>query len=129
MTAALSAIESAGYAVLSAPGAVSAAVYQHAPKDSAYPIVILGDFDDIVPIGRASDPDRRMTMGIVALTEGEERAPCAALVEEIMQALDGAIVSQSGWTIEFSFQQSSVNLAEDGLGYVGLVQFQVLALG
>lgn len=125
----VAAIGAALYAALSAPGVVSVPVYQHAPENSAMPVVIIGDIEDVAAIGRAGDDDRRAVISLITLTEGESRAECITLMGEQTAALDGAQFSQSGWTIETSFLRGSVTLAEDGLGYIGLAQFQVLALG
>lgn len=116
------------FEALSAPGAVSATVYEHAPQDAPYPMVIIGDTADMLPVARAGDDDRIGRVSIIVLTEGEERLPCVQLIDQIEAALDGKSLLGDGWRICPSADGSAAMLAEDGLGYAGLVRFAVFAL-
>jgi hypothetical protein len=126
---AVSSVEKAVFGALSSGGAVSATVYSHAPENAAYPLVIIGDIEAVRPIGRADDADRRMLLTVLALTQGEERKPCTAMLGQVEAALNGKTLTEGTWSITLMLDQVSATLAEDGQGYVGLAQFSVLALG
>lgn len=128
MTDAISTVEKAAYLALAAAGVVGAPVYSHAPQDTPMPMVIVGDIENVQPVGRADDPDRRMTLSVLVLTEGEERAPCAALLGQVDAALGGKTLTQGTWSVSLTLDSASAMLDEEGLGYVGLAQFSVLAL-
>jgi hypothetical protein len=131
VTNAISATESAVYAALTAGGTgiTGASVYQHVPEDTAPPVVIIGDIDNVTPIGKPGDPDRRVPLTIVVITEGEERVPCSDLLGQVETILDGAeLTTVDGWTIAPTLQRSTAALSEDGAGYIGLALFEVLAL-
>lgn len=107
-------------------------VYQHAPRNAAYPLVIVGDVDGALPIGRAGDPDMTMTVSVLVLTQDEERGPCVEIVDQVITALDGVTVSGTGdavgWKAHFAVSAGSATIAEDGQGYVGAVQFAATVL-
>ena len=129
----VSAIEAADLAAYQALAAASwpisgVGVFQHAPKNAPYPVVVVGDIDGALPIGRAGDPDMTMNVSVIALTMGEERGPCAALVGAVIAALDGQTITTPGWTVDFSMIAGSSALADDGLGYTGAVMFAATAL-
>lgn len=109
-------------------GVTGAAVYGHAPMNSAYPMVVVGDTDAVRPLTIDEDPDRRMTITVLVLTEGEEKAPCVALLAQVEAALGGRTLIDGNWSVALTLDSASATLAEDGLGYVGLAQFSVLAL-
>lgn len=126
---AINAVEQAFFTELSVPGAVpGATVLQHAVSGSDYPIVLIGDIDTVQPIARSYDPDRSMRVSILVLTEGEERKPCLDLIELVTATLNGRGLTVASWTITPSFEFADARLADDGAGYVGLVQFTVFAL-
>ena len=103
-------------------------VHSHVPENSPYPMIIVGDIEDLAPIGRDDDPDRRGQLTVISLTDGEERKPCADMVAKVEGALAGKTLASGGWIIRLSLVRTTVTLAEDGLGYVGLAQFGVIAL-
>lgn len=123
---ALSATEVAIFRALDA-GISGAAVFQHAPEDTEPPVVIVGDIDKATPIGASDDPDRRIPLTIVVITEGEQRRPCLLLIGQVEKILSGATLSAGGFTIRPCFDNSTAVLAEDGASYVGLCLFEVLA--
>lgn len=126
MTDAKSAVEAAAYAALSA-GVTLAPVWQHAPQDVPPPVVIIGDMDD-EPIGTKDDPDRRVSVSILTVVEGEERRPVFAIQAEITAALDGKTLTSGPWSLRFSAEASDAALLGDGSTYLGTSRFLVMAL-
>lgn len=126
---AISATDKAVFARLSA-GITGASVFQHVPQDTPVGagLVIIGEMDDAMPLGSKGDRDREIPLTIIVLTEGEERAPCAAIAAKVEQLLGDATLIVPGWNIRPAFVQSSVSRAEEFEGYVGLVLFRVMAL-
>ena len=90
-------------------------------------IVMIGEMRS-QPLGAKDDPDRRITVTIVALTSAEERAPALALMEQIETALDQSRFAAGGWKFGGTFIDDEAALAEDGTSYVGSVVFEFLAL-
>ncbi|MBY0583268.1 MAG: DUF3168 domain-containing protein [Sphingomonas sp.] len=130
MANAIQAVETAVFAALSA--AITAApVYQHPPENAPWPLVIVGDIDGATPIGfdDDDDDDRIVPLQIAVVTEGRERAPCIALVGQVVSALRNNILIEAGFTIRALLESETVNNTDDGKGYVGIVQFRVFALG
>jgi hypothetical protein len=105
-----------------------AAVYQDAPANAAYPVVILGDMKSFRLQTKGSSPDRRVTISIVTLVEAEERAPLLDLQEQIEDALDGQSFAPDGWTLGVEFDDDDAVLGDDGVTYSGISSFSVLAL-
>lgn len=128
MNAAPTAIVKALYSALSTPGAVSASVHQHAPANTAYPMVIIGEIADLRPLGRAGDQDREARVSIIVLTQGEQIKPCTDLLGQVDAALDGKSLSVAGWIVSPMDSVATASLAEDGLGYNGVVVVKVFAL-
>lgn len=122
------AMSAATYARLSAPAAVSADVFTHALEGTPFPVVIIGAIEDVQPVARADDPDRRGTVTIIVMTEGEEREPCSAIMDQIHTALNGETVTVGPWHVTFYFETSSAGLDETGAGYVGETRFTAIAL-
>lgn len=117
------------YDALSGSGGVTqAAVYSHAPEDAAFPMVIVADISGMQPLVAGGDPDCRLTLTILTLTEAEEKFSCLARQAEINAALNGKILSVTGWQIAPSLDAQSTVLDEEGLGYVGTNEFSVIAL-
>jgi len=127
---AIAAADLAAYEALAAIGwpVAGVHVYQHAPKNAPYPVVVVGDIDGAQPIGRAGDPDMTMNVSVLALTMGEERWPCAAILGTCVAALDGQTIAVPGWAVSFALVAGSAVLAEDGLGYTGAAMFAATAL-
>ena len=123
---ALSATEAAIFRALDA-GIAGATVFQHAPENTQPPVVIVGDIDKATPIGASDDPDRRIPLTIVVITEGEQRRPCTVLLGQVEKILSGARLAAGGFTIRPCFDNSTAVLAEDGASYVGLCLFEILA--
>jgi len=130
VSSAIEAVDLAAYTALAATSWPLAGVnvYQHAPRDADYPVVTVGDIDGALPIGRAGDPDMTMNVSIIALTLGEERAPCSSILGAAVAALDGATVAVTGWSVSFALIAGSSVLADDGLGYTGGATFTATAL-
>ncbi|HEX7852322.1 MAG TPA: hypothetical protein VF503_01340 [Sphingobium sp.] len=128
MIDAVEAISAAAYVALSAPDAMSVSIFTHPPQDTPAPLGIIGNVEDVVPIGRAGDPDRRGTVEILFITEGEEREPCTALMGECNAALNDRTIAIDGWNVAFYFSTSSAQLDESGLGYLGGIKFAAIAL-
>lgn len=105
-----------------------AAVYQDAPADAAYPVVIVGDMKSFRLQTKGASDDRRVTISIIALVEAEERAPLLKLQEQIEEALDGQSLESEGWTLGIEFDDDDAVLGEDGVTYSGISSFSVLAL-
>jgi hypothetical protein len=127
MSKAKSVVEAAIFDALSKT-VKDASVYQDAPPDAAYPVVIVGDMKSFrLPTKGASD-DRRVTISIIALVEAEERAPLLKLQEQIEEALDGQSLEFDGWTLGIEFDDDDAVLGEDGVTYSGISSFSVLAL-
>ncbi len=106
-----------------------AAVYQDAPEDEPFPLVIIGDLKSAKIDTKGNDGDRLVTVAIVTLVEAQERAPLLTLQEQIEDALDGqTITTADGWTLGFTFDDDDAVLSEDGATYSGVTTFRVLAL-
>lgn len=115
------------YATLSpAFDASEAGVFEDVPPDEPLPIILLGDIES-EPFARSDDPDRRITLTLVTLTEGDERAPCAALQAKAEGLLVGRSFAQNGWALHVSLGSSDTALTEDGTGYVGTSILNILA--
>ncbi len=125
MTSATAACEIATFETLDA-GIEDAPVYQDVPDDAPLPVVIIGDLLS-VPFAGADDPDRRITLTIAVLTDGDERAPCSDLLDQVEALLAGKSLKHDGWDLHFSLVSCAAELAEDGSGYLGTAIFQVLA--
>ncbi|MDF0489207.1 DUF3168 domain-containing protein [Sphingomonas sp. H39-1-10] len=125
MTSATAATEILAYEQLSA-GIASAAVYQDVPDDAPLPLVIIGDLES-VPFAGSDDPDRRITLTLVVLTEGDERAPCTDLQEQIEAILPGRSFTVGEWNLHVSLESSDAALSDDGSGYVGTTILTILA--
>ena len=127
MSKAKAVVQAAIYDALS--GAVKGAkVYQDAPADAAYPVVILGDMKSFSLGTKGSSDDRRVTISIISLVEAEESAPLLSLQEQIEEALDGQSLEVDGWTLGIVFDDDDAVLGEDGVTYSGISSFSVLAL-
>lgn len=124
MTDALNAAEAAIYDALSdIPG-----IFQHPPQDQPLPITIIGDMDNAVPIAGPSDPDRRILLTIVCLTEGEERKPCLERMAMVTSRLREQSFAAEGFTVTAQLISKSAAIEENGAGYNGIIQFMVFAL-
>ncbi|MCH4894006.1 DUF3168 domain-containing protein [Sphingomonas sp. SFZ2018-12] len=126
MPDAINATEKAAFDRLDAQ-ITGAGVYQHAPNNAAPPVVIIGDID-ASPIGAKDDPDRRIAMIVVVVTEGQQRKPCSDLVAQVEQAIDGVTMTVDGYSIELTVESSQVVLSGDAETYVGTVNFTGFAL-
>lgn len=125
---AFNAIEAAAYQVLST-GIVGATVTQHASEDLQLPLVIIGDMEGGQKIGgKGRSLTRGVPVSIIVLTEGEERKPCSALIGRVEALLDDTSVQVGRFSVTFYLERSASVLAEEGHGYVGLVQFNVFAI-
>lgn len=124
------ALDAAVYPHLSAAGVLEAPVYQNAPppQEVAYPLVLLGEIDELAPLTIADDPDREGSYAVLVMTDSEERASCLRLTGQIAEALSGRTLRVENWSITFDLTGTSVTLAGDGLGYNGVVTFHVIAL-
>lgn len=131
MISATDALEQATYDLLT--GATGgrriegAKVYQHVPEDTPPPVVIIGDMEE-EPLGAKKDPDRKISLSIATVTNGEERQPILAIQWQVENLLDSAEVSVEGWTLSFTYLSASANLTGEGDGYVGFSLFEVFAL-
>jgi hypothetical protein len=125
VTKASGAVEAETYTVLSS-GVTGAAVFQDVPDDQPLPVVIIGDLLS-VPFAGSNDPDRRITLTIHVLVEGDERAPCIDLQEQIEALLAGVTIATEEWNLHYSVASSAAELAEDGSGYVGTTILSILA--
>lgn len=125
MTSATAAVETNSYVVLNS-GIKRASVFQDVPDDQPLPVVIIGDMLS-VPFGRADDPDRRVTLTIIVLTEGDERRPCSEIQDQIEALLAGTSFKQPGWNLHYSIASSAAELAGDGSGYIGTTILTILA--
>ncbi|MDX3908421.1 MAG: DUF3168 domain-containing protein [Sphingobium sp.] len=126
MVSASDAVEKASYATLSAGGDIGAPVFQHVPEDTDPPVIIIGDIE-ATPIGGKDDPDRRVALTVITVTEAEERKPLLDLMNAVETRLDGARLQENGWKLSFTFVGSSAVLTPEGDGYVGESRFEILA--
>lgn len=126
MTSATAATEILAYEQLSA-GITAAPVYQDVPDDAPLPLIIIGDMES-APFAGSNDPDRRITLTLVVLTEGDERAPCTDLQEQIEAILPGrSFVVGEEWNLHVSLESSDAALTDDGSGYAGTTILTILA--
>lgn len=107
-------------------GITGAAVFQDVPDDQPLPVVIIGDLLS-VPFAGADDPDRRITLTIIVLVEGDERGPCTDLQDQIEALLAGVSIETAEWNLHYSVASSAAELADDGSGYVGTTILSILA--
>ncbi|KQO51407.1 tail completion protein gp17 [Sphingomonas sp. Leaf257] len=125
MTSATAAVEATSYDVLHL-GITGAPVFQDVPDDQPLPVVIIGEMLS-APYGRANDPDRRITLTIIVLTEGDERRPCSDIQDQIEALLAGKSFKRLGWNFHYSIASSAAELAGDGSGYIGTTILTILA--
>ena len=118
-------VEANTFAVLDA-GITGASVFQDVPDDQPLPVVIIGDLLS-VPFAGADDPDRRITLTILVLVEGDERRPCTDLQDQIEELLAGVSFQAADWDLHYSLVSSAAELAEDGSGYLGTTILTILA--
>lgn len=127
MTSAASAIEATAFTALSA-GVTLAPVYQHVPQDTPRPVVIIGDIE-LEPLGgKGDDGDRRGTLSIISVFEGEARKPMLDMQAEIEVALNVLSNTSGGWSVNFTLAGEDATMSETGEQYVGLSRFAVIAL-
>lgn len=127
MSNAKAVVEAAVYDTLSR-AVTNAVVYQDAPDNAPLPIVVIGDMKSSRLPGKATSPDRTVTVSIVTLIEAQERAPLLAIMDEIETALDGESFTPDGWTLAAAFDDDEAMLADDGSTYSGISSFTFLAL-
>lgn len=125
MTSAVEAVELLAFRELDA-AVVGATVYQDVPDTAPPPLVIIGDVES-TPFAGADDPDRRVTLTIIVITEGDERAPCTALQQQIEAILAGNSFLIGAWNLHVSLERSDAALSDDGSGYVGTTVLPILA--
>ncbi|GAA4218632.1 hypothetical protein GCM10022253_19460 [Sphingomonas endophytica] len=107
-------------------GVNGAAVFQDVPDDAPPPLVIIGDIES-APFAGADDPDRRITLTLIVITEGDERAPCVDLQEQVEAILAGRSFRVDEWNLHVALESSDAVLSEDGTGYVGTTILTLLA--
>ena len=127
MSNAKAVVEAALYDALS-QALTGAVVYQDAPDNAPLPIVVIGDMKSSRLPGKASTPDRTVTVSIVTLIEAQERGPLLAIMDQIETALDGESFAPDGWTLAATFDDDEAMLADDGSTYSGISSFTFLAL-
>lgn len=127
MTSAANAVEKVSYDLLSDGNNIGAAVFQHVPQDTLPPVIIIGDID-VQPLALKDDPDRRINLTILTVTEAEERKSMLDLQDAIETRLDGARISHDGWIIAFTQTDCDAVLTPEGDGYIGTNSFTILAL-
>jgi hypothetical protein len=125
MTSATEACDLLAYEQLS-ENIIDAAVYQDVPDTAPLPMVIIGDMES-VPFAGANDPDRRITLTLVVLTEGDERAPCSALQSQIETIMAGQSFLVGNWNLHVSLDSADAALSDDGSGYIGTTMLTILA--
>ncbi|AOH85727.1 hypothetical protein AWL63_19045 [Sphingomonas panacis] len=125
MTSATAACEIMAYEQLDA-GIAGASVFQDVPDDAPLPLIIIGDMES-TPFASTDDPDRRITLTLVVVTEGDERAPCCDLQDQIETILAGQSFLVDGWNLHVSLESSDAALSDDGSGYVGTTILTILA--
>lgn len=104
-------------------------IYQHPPQDTPLPLTIIGDMDGAVPIGGPDDPDRKIPLAIVCMTEGEERQPCLDRMEAVVSRLRGRTLTAGGFKVTAHLQSESASIDEEtGAGYNGILNYLVFAL-
>jgi hypothetical protein len=103
-----------------------ARVFQDVPAGATGDLVIIGDVESF-PFAATNDPDRRISVTIITLTQGDERAPCTALQAQIETAFAGVSVLRDPWNLHSSIESSSAVLDEQGEGYLGTTILQILA--
>ena len=126
MSDAMSATEGVVFNALDS-GITGAPVFQDVPEDAPMPLVVLGDMKAEAAWGK-NDPDRRITVTVVAMVGAEERAPLLDLQRQIEALLDGAQFAADGWLIALDFTDADAVLGDDGVSYLGTSNFSVLAL-
>lgn len=127
MSDAVQAGETACFLALKA-GITGATVWQHPTENAARPLVVVGDIDEAQPIGTAGDIDRVCMLQIAVETEGRQKAPCTALAAQVAALLDDQTLTQPDFTVRPTLEGLSVNMSDDGKGYVGIVTFRVFVL-
>ena len=125
MTSASAAVEDLTFEVLDA-GIAGGIVFQDVPDNAPLPVVIIGDLL-AVPFAGAGDPDRRITLTVGVLIDGDERRPCTDLQDHVEALLAGKTFTRDGWDLHFLPASSAAELAEDGSGYVGTTILTILA--
>lgn len=127
MSSAKSVVEAAVFAALVAKVS-GATVYQDAPENAEGDLVIIGDMKSARLPGKEANPDRTVTLSVVAIVNAEERAPLLALQEQCDAALDGTDLDVPGWVIRGQFDDDDAVLSDDGASYTGVSSYTFLAL-
>lgn len=117
MTSATSAVEAAVYSALSSDVTL-ATVYQHAPENAALPVVVIGDIE-IESLELKEDVDGFVSLSISTITQGEERKPALAIMEQVKTSLSNKTFASGGWTVKTTRISESCVLLPDGITYVG----------
>lgn len=120
------ALEKGSYALLTAAPPIGAGVFQDVPDNTPPPVIIIGDIEG-APLGDKDGVDALLTLEIVTVTDGDERAPLLALQGKVKDRLNSAKHEVGGWRLSFSWVDGSATLTPDATGYVGLQKFEVLA--
>jgi len=103
-------------------------VFQDVPDDTAPPVVIVGDMEWDPFTDDPDEVDKRITLRIVTVTAGDERAPCLAIVDEVEAALRGYDVTRDGWRLRYLAPDSDAALIGDDSGYHGTTSIEIVAL-
>jgi hypothetical protein len=104
MSSALAATEIATFNALTA-GVTLAPVYQHVPDGTSAPVVIVAELDGDDLDAKVSDGSKAISLTITSEYWGSARAPLLAIMDQVETTLDGAKLSQDGFTI--SLKQTS----------------------
>ncbi|QUT04841.1 hypothetical protein KFK14_17665 [Sphingobium phenoxybenzoativorans] len=104
-----------------------ASVFENVPEDTLPPVVIIGDME-AVPLGEKGDPDRKIALTILVVTDGEERKPVLGFLQQIESILSDVSEALAPWTLTFTFATSTATLTPEGDGYVGTSIFDIFAL-
>lgn len=129
ITEAEDAVEAAAFLALNVPAmAALAPVFQHVPSETPPPVQIIGPMTS-EPLGvKGADPDAKVSLILVAITDDEQRKPLRAIKAKQVELLDGQRIEVDGWEVSFTFEGSDGDFDAESNVYFANTRFSALAL-
>lgn len=119
------ALQQAIYARLSA--VVSVAVYDHTPQDVAFPYVVIGEDDTVIPFDTDDSVGAESTINIHVWSRYRGWKEVKEIQREVYQALHRYELSVTGaHVVTVEFDDARTFLDQDGLTRHGVTRFRII---